>query len=381
MTASVTLPLHIVIIDLAGSVAMIVISLLCLVTARALSRSEPDNFMYGYLVWLFAALFAFSLSRSAGHILKHLLIFTNHKECWENISPISGSINTATFLAIASFTLFFHTMRRIMARSIRDKERIKKISQELLNLNQNTEAIVSERTRAELALNVAHEIRNPVMVIGGLARRMLKDDLSEEEREQRLKAILEQADRLNSIVKKFETIKGDLTWAFTRNELTRLVEDAIEVMRQEAEEKGITLKYVKKSEPLYVEGNAYLLKMSVLHCIRNGIEASMPGQEIEISTERTDIGALIRIEDHGIGIPQSMLKDIFVPFFGTKGKSSGLGLSVVKQIVEEHGGTIEITSTEGKGTVVEISLPSQLGITKSWKSRNDKNGENAKGKP
>jgi len=364
-----TCHIHIIAIDLAGSVVMIIISLLCLITARKIAHREPDNFMYGYLVWLFAALFAFSLSRSAGHIIKHLLIFSGNQAYWEKISPVSGTINTATFLAIASFTLFFHTMRRIMARTIRDRERIKKISQELLNLNQNTEAIVSERTRAELALNVAHEIRNPVTVIGGLANRMLKNGLSEEERQLRLKAIMEQADRLNSIVRKFETIKGDLTWAFTRHELTRLVEEGIDIIRPEAEEHGVTLRYEKKGGPLFIEGNGYLLKMSVLHCIRNAIEASEPGQEIEISTERTDVGAKIRIEDHGTGIPDVILKDIFVPFFGTKEKSSGLGLSVVKQIVEEHGGTIEITSTEGRGTVVEISLPAQLGITKTWKSK------------
>ena len=369
-----TCNLHIVAIDLAGSIIMIIISLLCLVTARKIARREPDNFMYGYLVWLFAALFAFSLSRSAGHIIKHLLIFSGNEAYWEKISPVSGSINTATFIAIASFTLFFHTMRRIMARTIRDRERIKKISQELLNLNQNTEAIVSERTRAELALNVAHEIRNPVTVIGGLAHRMLKNGLSEEERQLRLKAIMEQADRLNSIVKKFETIKGDLTWAFTRHELTKLVEEAIDIIMPEAEEHGIHIRYDQKDAPLYVEGNGYLLKMSVLHCIRNAIEASAPGQEIEVSTERTDVGAKIRIEDHGTGIPQVILKDIFVPFFGTKDKSSGLGLSVVKQIVEEHGGTIDITSVEGQGTVVEISLPAQLGISKAWKSERKSQG-------
>ncbi len=364
--------LSIIAIDLAGSVAMIIVSLLCFLTARELSQKAPDNFMYGYLVWLFAALLAFSISRSAGHIIKHLLIFSGNKVWWEKISPVSGSINTATFLAIASFTLFFHTMRRIMARTIRDRERIKKISQELLNLNQNTEAIVSERTRAELALNVAHEIRNPVMVIGGLAGRMIKNGLTEEQRHERLKAIMAQADRLNSIVKKFETIKGELTWAFTRHDLTELVQDAIEIIRPEAEEQKIKLKYEKKDSPLWIEGNGYLLKMSVLHCIRNAIEASRPGQDIDISTERTGVGARIRIEDYGAGIPEAILKHIFIPFFGTKDKSSGLGLSVVKQIVEEHGGTIEIKSTEGKGTTVEISLPSQLGTAKTWKAEQKK---------
>ncbi len=359
---------HIVFIDLAGSVIMIVVSLLCLLTARKISRLEPDNFMYGYLVWLFAALFAFSLSRSAGHLVKHILIYSGRSDIWHLISPFSGSINTATFLAIASFTLFFHSMRTIMSRTIRDRERIRKISQELLNLNQNTEAIVAERTRAEIALNVAHEIRNPVMVIGGIAHRMMSNSMNEQERNKRLEIIMQQAERLNSIVKKFETLKGGLNWAFSRVELESLVDEAVDVIEAEASQKDISIRVQHRDPGIHVEANAYLLKLSLLHCIRNGIESSEPGSEIVVTTEHTDIGAKIRIADQGCGIPESVMGDIFVPFFGTKERSSGLGLAVVKQIIQEHGGTIDISSVEGEGTVVDIFLPTHLGTQKSWKS-------------
>ncbi len=354
--------------DLAGSLGMIVVSLLCILTAVRISKREPDNCMYGYLVWFFAALFAFSISRSIGHILKHILIFSGHVDLWRVISPLSGSVNTATFIAISSITLFFHSMRKIMARTVRDRERIKKISRELLNLNQNTEAIVSERTRAELALNVAHEIRNPVTVIGGIANRLLRNSMSQEEQHKWLQTIVKQAERLNAIVKKFETLKGELTWAFQRVELTGLVDDAVEVIQQEAREKGVKIIVRHQARELFVDANDYLLKLSLLHCIRNAIEASKPGTEIVVTTEREDVGAVIRIEDHGCGIPEVLMKDIFTPFFGTKEQSSGLGLSVVKQIIDEHGGTIEIHSVEGQGTTVEIFLPSKLGTKKTWAS-------------
>ncbi len=356
----------IIVIDVAGSLTMIIISLLCLKVARQISRTRPDNIFYSYLNWLVAALLAFSLSRPLGHIVKHILLYMGKREYWVVLSPISGSINTAIFFLITSITLFFQTMQRIMERMGEDKKKIERISQELLNLNQNTEILVSERTRAELALNVAHEIRNPVMVIGGMIRRILNKSLPRQERREYLKAILHQVIRLENIVKKFETIKGDLSWAFTREDLNRLVKSSVNMILPEAKQKGITIVTELAQTPLFVEVNANLIKLSLVHCLRNAIEASEEGKKIIVRTRHAKYGAIVKIIDHGTGMPEEVLKKIFVPFFGTKKKSSGLGLCVVKQIIEEHGGTINISSVEGEGTVVEIFLPTRIGTAKTW---------------
>lgn len=356
----------IVIVDVAGSIAMIVISMLCLRVARQISLSEPNNVFYSYLNWLVAALFAFSLSRPLGHIVKYILLAFGKTDVWVSLSPISGSINTALFFLISSITIFFEKMQRITERMEKNRQKIQGISQELLNLNQNTEILVSERTRAELALNVAHEIRNPVMVIGGMIKRILTRSPSAKETKEYLESVLHQVTRLEKIVKKFETIKGDLSWAFTKEDLNDLVRSAVNMILPEAEEKGVILLIETEKKPLPVEVNANLIKVSIVHCIRNAIDASQEGQRIEVLTTRGKYGATIKITDHGTGMPESILKNIFVPFFGTKKKSSGLGLCIVKQIVEEHGGTINISSVEGEGTVVEIFLPTRIGSAKTW---------------
>jgi signal transduction histidine kinase len=350
----------------AGSIAMIVISLLCLRVAGEISRTTPDNVFYSYLNWLVAALFAFSLSRPLGHIVKHILLALGETDIWASLSPISGSINTGIFFLITAITIFFEKMQRIMERMEKNRKKIQHISQEFLNLNQNTEILVSERTRAELALNVAHEIRNPVTVIGGMIRRILTRAPSAQETKEYLESVLNQVIRLEKIVKNFETIKGDLSWAFTTEDLNELVTSAVNMILPEAEAKGIILVIETEKMPPSVEVNASLIKLSIVHCIRNAIEASEKGQRIEVLTTRTEYGAMIRITDHGTGMPEAILKNIFVPFFGTKEKSSGLGLCVVKQIVEEHGGTINISSVAGKGTVVEIFLPARIGSAKTW---------------
>lgn len=358
-------PAYIIAVDLGGSVAMIVISFMCLRTARRISAKAPGNFMYGYLVWIFAALFAFSLSRAMGHIIRHVLELSGHGEFWQAISPVSGAINTATFLVIASITLFFRTMRKIMSRLAKDRARIHRISRELLSLNQNTEAIVTERTRTELALKVAHEIRNPVMVIGGLAGRLLKNNIPLEERRKKLEMIRKQADRLNAIVRRFENFQVATNWAFTQQTAEKLIVNAIDLIMPEAEKKGIEIKFQAAKAPVIIEANGYLIKMALIHCLRNAIEASSTGQQIEVSTERTDVGVIIRIKDRGRGIPEDIMKALFDSSCGIKSKRRGLGLAVVKQIVEEHGGSITISSAIHAGTEVEIFLPAHLGASKN----------------
>ncbi len=356
----------IMVVDVAGSIAMIVISLLCFRVSVQIARARPENVFYSYLNWLVAALLAFSLSRPLGHIVKHFLLYTGRADVWADLSPVSGSINTAVFFLITSITLFFRKMQRVMERMGEDRKKIERISRELLNLNQNTEILVSERTRAELALNVAHEIRNPVMVIGGMIRRILTKSPPEEETRKYLESILNQVTRLENIVKKFETIKGDLSWAFTREDLNNIVKSSVNMIVPEANQKGITIETKTSEMPLYVEVNANLIKLSIVHCIRNAIEASGPGKKIEVQARPAKYGAMVRIIDHGTGMSDAILKNIFVPFFGTKEKSSGLGLCVVKQIIEEHGGTINISSVEGQGTIVEIFLPTRIGTAKTW---------------
>ncbi len=353
-------------VDVCGSITMIVISLMCFRVSREISRARPENVFYSYMNWLVAALLAFSLSRPLGHIVKHLLLYSGKAGLWAELSPLSGSVNTAVFFLITSITLFFRKMQRVMERMGEDKKKIERISRELLNLNQNTEILVSERTRAELALNVAHEIRNPVMVIGGMIRRILTRSPSEEETRRYLQSILNQVMRLENIVKKFETIKGDLSWAFTREDLNGIVRAAVNMILPEARQKGIDIEIKTSEAPLLVEVNANLIKLSLVHCIRNAIEASEPGNKIELQTLQEKYGAMVRIIDHGTGMSDAILKNIFVPFFGTKEKSSGLGLCVVKQIIEEHGGTINIFSVEGEGTTVEIFLPTRIGTAKTW---------------
>lgn len=348
-------------IDFFGSLAMIIFSVLCLRMARSFYARDAENILSNYLVWFFTSIFAFACSRSVGHMLNHIFHFTGHTHLWTMISPYSGSVNTGTFFVIAAVTLFFHRVQAIMDRMARDRERIEETSREVLKLNRDMEAIVSERTRAEIALRIAHKLRNPAMVIGGLVRLAMKQPAFEGAGRDLLAKLLDQAIRIDEIVKDFEELrKGYQETYFGPVELNALVDDIMDVIRPEAERNGIVILYNRSPVMLSFQGNAHLVKSAVMHVIRNAIEACPAGTTITIETEHGAEGNVIRVEDDGPGIKPAIIEHIFEPFYRTGIGETGLGLPYVQEIVREHKGEIRMESALGKGTRVTIIFPTHI---------------------
>jgi len=144
--------LPILFVDLVGSILMIVLSFLCLQMVWKLKAREPGNLIWTYLWWICIGLAGFALSRSAGHILKQVLILTGNGILWRSVSPYSGAVNTMMFVLVGSITLFFERVWTIHRGILYDKTTLQSVRDELLYLNQNLEDLVSERTR-ELTLS------------------------------------------------------------------------------------------------------------------------------------------------------------------------------------------------------------------------------------
>ncbi|MEW6595508.1 MAG: HAMP domain-containing sensor histidine kinase [Thermodesulfobacteriota bacterium] len=357
-------------IDIIGSALMIVGSALCLRLAyRILARDEEDP-LATYLVWFCGALFAFALSRAIGHIVKHLLVFAGRPDLWQRLSPVSGSINTLTFVVIASVTLFFQRMQAIIHRMARDRDKIERTGRELLDLNRALESTVFERTRVEMALRVAHDIRNPAAIIGGLVRRMAQEaDQAPATRGERLALVREQVERLEELVGRFESISPGEPGAFVPLDLGGLAEECVALLTPEAAEKGVVLSATLSPALLLFQGNERLMKIAVMHLIRNSIEACQRGEAIRLTTELAAGGVLLRIEDNGPGIPAERLGRILSPTAAIDRRGTGLGLSYVKQIIEDHRGELRIGSQPGKGTTVEVMLPTHLGVLRERELR------------
>ncbi len=140
------------IVDMVGSVLMIVFSFLCLNLVHALRNRDQSNVIWTYLFWVCLGLAGFAISRSAGHILKQILVLSGREVLWASIRPFSGAINSLMFVFVASVTLFFERIWKIYRQISKDKQALQTAGDELLFLNQNLEHLVAERTK-ELALS------------------------------------------------------------------------------------------------------------------------------------------------------------------------------------------------------------------------------------
>jgi len=348
------------IIDIFGSLAMAVLSILCMQQAFRLYHRDPENALHTYILWFIIAIFSFCMSRPMGHLVKYYLIFSDQADIWHTISPYSGGLNTITFVVIFASTLFFGNMLVIMNRMASDRHKVEQTSAQLLELNKDIESVVSDRTRAELALQLAHEIRNPVMVISGLLHRMSCHESERERNQKYRRAVLDQTKKLEAIVQRFEQLQTGEHEHFSVIKINTLTEDGIKILQAEAEIKGVGISFLPTENSLFCQGDARYLKVALLHILRNALEACKSGDSIRVETRQIPEGAAIVVSDNGPGIPAEVLKHIFEPFYSTKAGYTGLGLPYVRQIIREHRGEIHINSTFGRGCTVTITLPSHL---------------------
>jgi len=199
---------------------------------------------------------------------------------------------------------------------------------------------------------MAHEIRNPVTAIGGLANYLLKTGKSEEKV---LKAIVEESRRLEELVKDLVSFADTICPSKTLLDLRTVVKKAVEEAREALGDVKHEIKLCLDSEPIMLEVDPRHIRALLWNLIKNAMEALPQGGEITISLEKEGHRALLRVEDQGLGIPKGILEDVTRPFFSTKG-GTGMGLPICVSAAEEYGGTLNISSSS-QGTVVEVSLP------------------------
>lgn len=138
--------LPILAVDVLGSVAMIVISLLCLNKARIMREKDTENAVFLYLLWISTGFAVFAVSRSFGHILKQFLVLTGNADTWYILSPYSGGVNTVSFIVVGAVTLFFNQSWRINEKILEGRKELEKAHSQLKYLNQTLEQKVVERT-------------------------------------------------------------------------------------------------------------------------------------------------------------------------------------------------------------------------------------------
>jgi len=212
----------------------------------------------------------------------------------------------------------------------------------------------------DLALGLAHEIRNPLASLRGCVQEMARGQLSGEQVEQMQNIVLRDADRLDRTVDQF------LEYSRTRKTeeaqsvcVARVARDVIETVRQRGDASEIALDFENLSDrPLLVRSSEDLVNRILLNLLINAVEACNPGCRVSISAKHCDDGGVeIVVRDDGSGMTPEVKARAFNPFFTTKTREGGLGLALVRKVVEGAGGSIDLESEPGMGTSFRWWIP------------------------
>ncbi len=217
--------------------------------------------------------------------------------------------------------------------------------------------IKSEKLSAvgQLSASIAHEIRNPLTALKGFLQIMMSSPPSHEISYYEIMA--DEIARIEQITGELLMVAKPQVQHFHYENLTDILYDVTKLLGSQALMNGVNIHVHSQDTPL-VYCVAHQLKQVFINLIKNAIESMPSGGNIHVFIESSHTSQVnIRITDQGCGIPEDLLENIGIPFYTTKQKGTGLGMMTSFKIIESHSGTMEITSKEGKGTVVKITLP------------------------
>jgi signal transduction histidine kinase len=354
MTALPLLPIWLA--GIAGSLLTIVFAAMGYAVSRRLMRQDPENALWLFLSWMCLAFLMFSFAHFISHTIMDLIRYEHLNRIMLVLKRVFSGFDSIIYVAIATITLFFHRIQRLYRRMEADHQQLEATSHEILAMNREMEALVMERTMSEMALGMAHGIRNPLHVIGGFSQRLLKKTDEDDPTRAWLMAISEEARRIEHMVERFETLAQRKSSFFAQVDLNDIIKETLVLIRPEIDAKNLQLLTDLQPEPIVGRLNSHLLKVALAHLLRNSIEATSPQGTILVKTSLEKNFAVIVIKDTGRGMPKDVVDKVFVPFYTTKIGGTGLGMVFVRQIVEEHRGTINLDSLVGRGTTVTIRL-------------------------
>ena len=204
------------------------------------------------------------------------------------------------------------------------------------------------------AAGLAHETRNPLNIIRGLAQMISKETGTSDEIRLKSREVTDEVDRVTAQLNEFINYSKPREIRRAPVALSSVVNDVARALRSDLEDKSIELNDVDGK--LTVDADEKSLRQVLFNLLLNAIQAVETNGKIEIVSDRSDtLEAWFEVRDNGPGVPAEQRKEIFRPYVTTHQKGTGLGLAVVQQIVLAHGWDIECLQNGGRGAVFRIS--------------------------
>lgn len=204
------------------------------------------------------------------------------------------------------------------------------------------------------AAGLAHETRNPLNIIRGMAQMLSKETDAPTSLREKSRAIVDQTDKVTAQLNEFINYSRPREVRPAAISLNAAANEVVRTLGHDIEEKSIHFEV--KGEPINIEADEQLLRQVLFNLALNAIQAVDKNGQIQISTQRVSATeAAFEIRDDGPGVPPERRQEIFKPYFTTNQKGTGLGLAVVQQIVLAHGWEIECLASEPKGALFRIT--------------------------
>ncbi|PLS05614.1 PAS domain-containing sensor histidine kinase [Neobacillus cucumis] len=208
----------------------------------------------------------------------------------------------------------------------------------------------------QLAAGVAHEIRNPLTSLKGFSK-LLKSTRDIQKQEDYLSIIMNELDRIDMIVNEFMSLAKPQAIQFERESLHDILESTVNILHPQALLHNVEIINCFKTDDIHLLGSRHQLKQVFVNFLKNAIESMPHGGQVHIHVEKmADNRVLICFTDEGIGIDNQLMGYLGTPFYTTKDKGIGLGLTVSNKIIQEHNGTMKIESELGNGTTITVEL-------------------------
>ena len=380
---SVLLPLlPILITEITGNSIFIALSIMSLYESVRLYKTDKENVLWNYLVWLSASWFMYSISRSFGHILRHILIPTGNRDLWNFFEPITGSFNIFALFFVGSVSLFFISVYRSYLKISEEKGKLEELVSERTRFIEQLEIDKVElqeldRMKSAFLANMSHELRTPMNTIIGYTEVLLDkiDGNVNEEQEKSLKKVKESAKHLLQLIdnilniSKIESAKMRLD--IREVSIKPMIESLIPEFQPLMQQKGLRLSLDLNEKYPIVYGDTDKIKQILISLLSNAVKFTGEGG-ITVTTGISDMGIKkgehpqfmeICVEDTGIGIKEDDIGKIFDKFVQIdfalvrQYEGTGLGLAIAKGLVNLHKGSIWVRSEYGIGSRFCFTLP------------------------
>ena len=322
--------------------------------------------LFYVLFFPLVAINAYYFGRAVGLLITFVAGLLFWVACWLAPPPATW---TAVVILMGLVGLPAFALAHVAERERRGRAEVERLNADLTGTLTRLQAaqhelVVAERmaTVGKLSLKMAHEVRNPIAAIG-LNAEILGDIVGERAEAEMVEAkglvgaIRDQVGALDALTEEYLVFARFPRPQFEEDSVNDMVSALIDFVRPLASRQGITLQVeIDPSVPSMAIDRS-LLRQAVLNLIKNGLEALSQGGSLTVTTRRVEDTVEISVSDTGPGITEEVGNRLFEQFFTTKPQGSGLGLSITRQIAEEHGGQIRWSSRPGSGATFTITVP------------------------